>query len=182
MMKKVLSMLIVMCILTATTGVAETINRYEQIPDELLIIMYEEIAAEMQSRGLLVSELDNNIVKRTKAEDIVLHEGKYIIGEEIPAGTYIVTCIEVNDWYKDYMSAMGGLMSLLDEEQGNAYGSYFNALGALAGDPTVYLRIIGAYGNVEKTFDLKKDEKTKIILRENTALEISEGSCKLELQ
>lgn len=181
-MKKMLCLAVIICVLMTTTAVTETTDLYAQIPDELLTILYDEIVNEMQKRGLLELELERNAAFRTRSETIVLHEGKYVIGDDIPAGTYLVTCTEVDDSYQSYISAMSGLAGLLGEEEGASYASLFGALGTLAGEPTVYIKIVGSYGSTEKSYKLKKDENIKITLRENTAIEISEGSCTLESQ
>lgn len=181
-MKKLLVIVMIICILMASNAIAETTNQYAQIPDEVLTILYNEVMAEMKNRGLLESDSESNNILRTKVEDIVLHEGKYIIGDDIPAGTYLITCTEADDSYQDYFSAMGGLAGLMDEETGNAYSSLFNALGMLAGEPTINITIIGPYGSTEKSYKLKKNENVKISLRENTAIEISAGSCTLAFQ
>ena len=67
-------------------------------------------------------------------QGITVKQGKYIIGEDIPAGTYIITCTETEDYFDETMNMLEGLVGLLDEETGNAYKMYFNLLGSLAGE------------------------------------------------
>ena len=115
--------------------------------------------------------------EQTEIEGRVLREGKYIIGEDIEAGTYTLTCIatageQMNDAYGSLGDAFDAL------EGGNEFGSLFGMLGGMAEnyvDMTV--EIIGDYGDVLKTYSMKNGDTMSITLKEETALQITDGSC-----
>ena len=106
-----------------------------------------------------------------------LRAGKYIIGEDIEAGTYTLTCTgtegeQMNDVYGSLGSAIDAL------EGGSEFGSLFGMLGGMAEnyvDMTV--EIIGDYGDVLRTYSMKTGDAMSIALKEGTALRITDGSC-----
>ena len=76
--------------------------------------------------GICVAE------EQTEIEGRVLREGKYIIGEDIEAGTYTLTCIatageQMNDAYGSLGSAFDAI------EGGNEFGSLFGIAGRHGG-------------------------------------------------
>ena len=121
--------------------------------------------------GVCVAEEPN------EAEGRVLREGKYIIGEDIEAGTYTLTCTatageQMNDAYGSLGNAFDAL------EGGNEFSSLFGMLGGMAEnyvDMTV--EIIGDYGDVLRTYCMKTGDTMSITLKAETALQITDGSC-----
>ena len=115
--------------------------------------------------------------EQTEIEGRVLREGKYIIGEDIEAGTYTLTCIatageQMNDTYGSLGSAFDAI------EGGNEFGSLFGMLGGMAEDYVdMTVEIIGDYGDVLKTYSMKTGDTMSITLKEETALQITDGSC-----
>lgn len=115
--------------------------------------------------------------EQTEIEGRALREGKYIIGEDIEAGTYTLTCIatageQMNDTYGSLGSAFDAI------EGGNEFGSLFGMLGGMAEDYVdMTVEIIGDYGDVLKTYSMKTGDTMSIILKEETALQITDGSC-----
>ena len=121
--------------------------------------------------GICVAE------EQTEIEGRVLREGKYIIGEDIEAGTYTLTCIatagkQMNDTY-------GSLGDAFDAIEGsNEFGSLSGMLGGMAEDYVdMTVEIIGDYGDVLKTYSMKTGDTMSITLKEETALQITDGSC-----
>ena len=120
--------------------------------------------------------------EQTEIEGRALREGKYIIGEDIEAGTYTLTCIatageQMNDTYGSLGSAFDAI------EGGNEFGSLFGMLGGMAEnyvDMTV--EIIGDYGDVLKTYSMKTGDTMSITLKEETALQITDGSCMIVVE
>ena len=106
-----------------------------------------------------------------------LRSGKYIIGEDIRAGQYTLTCIETEgEHMKDAYGALGDMLDAMDGGEG--YGSMFNAFGGMFetyGGMTV--EIVGDYGDVLKPCTVKTGDVVRVTLREGTALRISDGSC-----
>ena len=117
-----------------------------------------------------------------EAEGRVLREGKYIIGEDIEAGTYTLTCIatageQMNDAYGSLGSAFDAI------EGGNEFGSLFGMLGGMAEDYVdMTVEIIGDYGDVLKTYSMKTGDTMSITLKEETALHITDGSCTIAIE
>ena len=107
-----------------------------------------------------------------------LREGKYIIGEDIPAGVYEITCIEsTGEKAKDAYGALGSAMDALDGNQSNSYGSLFGAFGGLMEEYIgVTVEILGDYGDVLKSYTMKTGDSFLLKLQEKTALQISDGS------
>lgn len=115
--------------------------------------------------------------EQTEIEGRILREGKYIIGEDIEAGTYTLTCIattgeQMNDTYGSLGSAFDAI------EGGNEFGSLFGMLGGMAEDYVdMTVEIIGDYGDVLKTYSMKTGDTMSITLKAETALQITDGSC-----
>ena len=120
--------------------------------------------------------------EQTEIEGRVLREGKYIIGEDIEAGTYTLTCIatageQMNDTYGSLGSAFDAI------EGGNEFGSLFGMLGDMAEDYVdMTVEIIGDYGDVLKTYSMKTGDTMSITLKEETALQITDGSCTIAIE
>ena len=111
----------------------------------------------------------------------VLREGKYIIGEDIEAGRYTLTCTatageEMNDAYASLGSVFGAL------EGGSEFGSLFGMLGGMAENyVNMTVEIIGNYGDVLKSYSMKTGDVISIALKAETALQITDGSCTIAL-
>ena len=136
--------------------------------DSELISLYQALREELLRRGLPIPD------------EISLREGKYIIGEDILPGTYKISCTETfGEEYNDAMSSLGSAYSSLG--LGDDFGSVFGSFGGMVeAISTVTVEIIGDYGTVIKSFELKAGETSKITLNEKTALQITNGSVKLE--
>ena len=93
------------------------------------------------------------------AQEITLREGKFIVGEDILPGTYTIKCLSTSgETYGDMYSALGGMMS-----------DVINA----------EVEILGDYGTVLKSFELKAGDSVRITLSDGTALQITDGTCVL---
>ena len=139
----------------------------KNLSDVQLQNLYEVVKAEMSRRGL-------NAFEKTLAE------GKYIIGKDIPAGSYTITCTSTDG------ESLGGVYNSLGSAYdslsggGDSWANLFGAFGGLMEDISeLQVEIIGDYGDVLKKYTLKKDSSVDIILQEGTALKISEGSAKI---
>ncbi len=137
--------------------------------DEELKTLYENVRAEMVNRGLPLSK------------EITLREGKFIIGDDVLPGTYTVTCLETDgEKIGDAYSSLGSALDSMDEENSGA-GGIMDALGGMMKDVApVTVNILGDYGSVLKSFELKSGESSTITLEENTAIEITGGTVSLE--
>lgn len=111
---------------------------------------------------------------------ITLREGRYIIGEDLEPGKYILTCTSTTG--AQMGEAYGALGSALDAMEGtSSYGNLFGAFGGLMDEVSgLSVEILGDFGDVLASRELKKDEQIQITLKIGTALRISEGTCTLE--
>ena len=110
-----------------------------------------------------------------------LPEGKYIIGEDILPGKYTITCTgtsgeEIGSAY----SSLGSIYDNLGGEDASNYSNLMGSLGGMMGDLiNAEVKILGDYGTILKSFELKKDQSVQISLKEKTAIQIENGSCVL---
>lgn len=121
-------------------------------------------------------------VNTGSANEITLREGKYVIGKDIAAGTYRLTCIGTDgEQVKNAYSGLGKAMDALDGS--NGYGDLMGALGGLYEELSeLSVEILGDFGDVLATYSLKKGDSMHIQLNKGTALKISEGSCTLTME
>lgn len=139
--------------------------------DDQLKQLYEDVKAEMVNRGLPVSK------------EITLREGKFIVGEDLLPGTYTITCQETDgEKIGDAYSSLGSAIDSLDSENSGA-GGLMDALGGLMEDVALTtVEILGDYGDVLKSFEMKSGESTTITLDENTAIQVTGGTVVLEAE
>ncbi len=164
MKKFVFVLLVVLMTVIPVIGQSDEVR---SLSDAQLRSLYESIKAEISRRGL-------------DSVEMTLKEGKYIIGKDIPAGSYTITCLstegeELNNMY----SSLGSAYNSLDSS-GTDWGSLFGALGGMMEDISeLEIEILGDYGDVLKRVTLKKDASVDLSLNEGTALKISEGTAKI---
>ena len=137
-------------------------NSLSGYSDAQLKELYEAVKEEMLKRGLPL------------AQEVTLREGKFIVGQDILPGTYTLNCTEtIGDTVGDAYSSLGGMFN---DELGGLMGS----LGSMMGDViNAQVEILGDYGTVLKSFELKAGDSVRITLEEDTALQISYGTCVL---
>ena len=69
------------------------------------------------------------------------------------------------------MDALGG---------SNSYGDLMSAFGGLYEELSeLTVEVLGDFGDVLESYSLKNGDKLSIVLKEDTALKVSEGSCTL---
>ncbi|MBR1407982.1 MAG: Ig-like domain-containing protein [Clostridia bacterium] len=120
----------------------------------------------------------------TKKEAISkkLRDGKYIIGKDIPAGKYLITCLETEgERIGGAYSSLGSAYDALDDSSDGNWSSLFSSLGNMMGDLSeMEVEILGDYGDVLRSVSMKAGDTVELKLEEKTALQISEGSCTIE--
>ena len=165
MKKLVFVLLAVLIIALPVLGQTDEIRG---LSDAQLQSLYESVKAEMARRGL-------------DAAEITLQKGKYIIGKDIPAGTYQIVCLSTEgEALNNIYSSLGSAYDSLDSSSETNWSSLFGALGGMMESISeMEVEILGDYGDVLKKVTLKKDAWTDITLSEGTALQISEGTAKL---
>ena len=163
-MKKIVFILFLM--LLAVLPVQGQTDQVRNLSDAQLQSLYETVKAEMSRRGLDKVEM-------------TLREGKYIIGKDIPAGSYTITCLSTDG--EDINNVYGSLGSAYDSMLGgDSWSNLFGALGSMMEEVSeLEVEILGDYGDVLRRVTLKKDASADLTLNEGTALKISEGSAKL---
>ncbi len=167
-MKKTLSLLLTLTLLFTLTVASAAGTNPSSMTDAALTEAYLALREEMVRRGLLTEDT------------LTLPEGQYVIGEDLAPGTYLITCTrsEGSDLADSYAS-LGSMYGSMGDDSGLAglFGSLGSMMGSLYG---VTVQIVGSYGSVQKSCELKEGESVTLTLTENTALKISGGSCKLE--
>ena len=160
-----LTALVVMLCLFSTAAYAAGASDLSKTTDKELQELYDAVREEMIARGLPL------------AQEITLKAGKFIVGEDILPGTYTVKCLKSDgDTYGDLYSGLGDAYSGIDSGLGGLMG----ALGDMMGDViTTGVDIIGNYGTVLKSYELKTGDTVTVKLEEGTALQISDGSVLL---
>ena len=139
-----------------------------ELSDEALEELYTSIFQELVNRGL------------KDDTSYSLPEGKYIIGQDIVPGSYVLTCTSSSgDAIGDAYASLGNMMDSLGDGSTNFGDSYAALGGAMSSLVSTEVSIIGDYGTVLKSYSLKPEETVQISLEEKTALEISGGACKL---
>ena len=165
-MKKLFSLLLVLtlvCSVLAPAAFAD--SKFSRYSDDEIRQLYELVRQEMISRGLALTQ------------EMTLREGKYIVGEDIQPGTYTLKCTETSgETYGGMYSSFGDFYGGIDSALGGLMGSVGDMMGELI---NAEVQIIGDYGTVLKSWELKAGDSIKITLSEKTALQISEGTCVL---
>ena len=167
-MKKLISVVLILLMLLSAMACAFAENTLTGYSDDQLKQLYEMVKEEMMKRGLPL------------AQEVTLREGKFIVGQDILPGTYTLKCTATSgDTYGDLYSSLGDAYSSFDSALGGLMGS----LGGMMGDvaPTV-VEVLGDYGSVLKSFELKSGESTSVTLEENTAHEVTGGVITLSAE
>lgn len=162
-MKKMIAIVLALLLFVpAMTFAASAETSLEDYSDAELKQLYEKVKEEMVKRGLPL------------AQEVTLREGKFIVGKDILPGTYTLKCTETfGETYGDLYSSLGGMF-------GDDLGGLMGSLGGMLGDViNARVEIVGDYGTVLKSFELKAGDTVRITLEENTALQVSDGTCVL---
>ena len=159
-MKKLFTTLLVLslalCMFSIPVYAADSISGYS---DAQLKQLYEMVRDEMANRGLPL------------AQEISLREGKFIVGQDIQSGTYMLKCTKTfGETYGDAYSSLGGVF-------GDELGGLMGSLGGMMSEMiNAEVEILGNYGTVLKSFELKSGDSVRITLEEGTALQLSNGA------
>ena len=164
-MKKLVSVVLVLLMLLSVMTCAFAENSLAGYSDDQLKQLYKMVREEMVSRGIPL------------AQEVTLREGKFIVGQDILPGSYTMKCTATSgDTYGDLYSSLGDAYSSFDSALGGLMGS----LGGMMGDViNAEVEILGNYGTVLKSFEMKAGDSVRVTLEEGTALQISDGTCVL---
>ncbi len=169
-MKRMIAILlaaVLLCCSFAGSAFAEKID-LSRMSDSELTELFRSLKEEMRSRGLAAPD------------DLTLRDGKYIVGEDILPGSYEITCVQSDgESYGEMYSSFGSIYSGM-EGGDDGLGSLMGALGGMMGTVLpVTVEILGDYGTVLKSMELKAGDSAVITLTAETALQISDGSVRL---
>ena len=183
-MKKITAILLAI-VLTASVCVfayaADSLTeQMVKMDDENLLIVFMAAGQELAKRGYLPEDFYEKAVAVPEKTIKDLAAGTYVIGQDIPEGTYQIICTgtESEDLGNAY-SSLGSAFAALGDDDG--YSAAMQSLGGMFG--ALYgmkVEVVGGYGEVQKTVELKKNETVNLTLTMGTALKISEGKCILE--
>lgn len=169
-MKKAFVALMTLILLACAAAQADSLNVSGWTNDQLLAA-YQAIQAEAAARGLALTD------------SITLSSGRYIVGQDIAPGTYLITCTatDTEELSKGFGS-LGAALDGLDSGSGTSYTDIYSSLGSMFAslDEGIGIEVIGDYGSVLKSVQLKKGESVSLTLEGKVALKISDGSCRLE--
>ena len=169
-MKKWMALLLMLIVLVGVTAYADSID-FSGWTDVQLRAAYQAIVAEAGRRGIAL------------AESTTLGAGRYIVGQDIDAGSYVITCVstDAEEMSKGFGS-LGAALDGLGSSDGTSYTDIYASLGSMFAslDEGVKIEVIGDYGTVIKSVQLKKGESASLILEGKVALKISDGTCRLE--
>ena len=114
--------------------------------------------------------------KPHKAFNRTLREGKYVIGKDIPAGRYEITCVDSEgETYSTLYSSLGGLYG--DESVASSFSALGNMMEELV---ETDIEILGDYGDVMRSVSMKTGDTVELVLEEKTAIKISGGKCEIK--
>ena len=170
-MKKLFVLVLAVLLLLGGVAQAEGLDLSGWTDDQLRAA-YQAIRAEAAVRGLALNDA------------VTLGEGRYIVGQDIAPGVYRITCVSTD--MEALTGSFGSLGAMMDGLGGGdtSYGDLYSSLGSMyaALDDGAKVEIIGDYGSVIKSVQIKKGESVTLTLEGKVALKISDGSCRLEAQ
>lgn len=138
----------------------------------------------IQGQGNVNAAQDTQEQAADTAPVRTLREGKFIIGKDIAAGDYTITCTETSgESIGAAYGSLGGMLDALDDQSDNNWSNLYGSLGDMMGnymDMTV--EILGDYGDVLRSYNMKTGDSFVITLEEGTALKIADGSCTIQAQ
>ena len=165
-MNKIVSLLLVAMLMACSVASAEGID-IASMTDADLIALFDSVQSEMQNRN----------ISQSSAKTLI--EGKYIVGSDIQPGEYIITCTEsIGDELQDAYNGLGDMYNSIPDTEG--YGDIFSSFGSIMSNVGMTVEVLGDYGDVIKTTNLKTGEGIELSLKDGTALSVSDGTCTIE--
>ena len=167
-MKRFLAIILAILLLAPAAAFADfDLDDIGDMSDEELLELYSQVRDEMKERGLMPT--------------LELSSGKYIVGQDIEPGTYKITCTATSG--EALNDAYSGLGNAYDALLGEGWGQLMGAAGdILESTSDMDVEILGDYGTVIKSVSMKTGDVVTLTLEENTALNITDGSCTIEMQ
>ena len=152
--------------------------------DEVKLIMILSLM-ELYDRGVYedavikeVFDVLNGDNTRTLNEtEYVFGQGTYVVGKDIRAGTFDITCEATRDDTSESIGYLGDLYSSMGMDD---YAAMFGSLGGIA-ESVNYMTvdIKNEKGQTQKYLTLKPGETARITLKDGMTLELEDGNAKL---
>ena len=160
---------VIIAVLLLFTGIAAFADNADlkSLSDDELLSLYENVREEIATRGL-------STVRS-------LRSGKYIVGKDILPGFYRLTCTGTEG--EDIGNAYASLGNAYGDLIGDGWGSLMDSLGSMMGSISeTKVKIVGDYGTELNSVSMKTGDSCTITLSEGTALEVSDGSVRIEAE
>lgn len=105
-------------------------------------------------------------------------QGTFVVGQDLAAGTYDVTCTSTNDSsYSDSMNAFSDFASSYGMEE---YANLFDSYGSLATSlDSMSIMVYKANGMYDNSYTIKPDSSARIIVTDGMKIEITGGNAHL---
>lgn len=105
-------------------------------------------------------------------------QGTFVVGQDLAAGTYDVTCTSTNDSsYSDSMNAFSDFASSYGMEE---YANLFDSYGSLATSlDSMSIIVYKANGIYDNSYTIKPDGSARIIVTDGMKIEITGGNAHL---
>ena len=166
-------------VLRSTNKSADGTMSFSALTDEQLRLLYQGIMTEAQIRGISLTETRSTI----PSEPMTVPAGKYIVESDIAPGKYLITCLSTStDNLSQEFGSLGSMMDGLSGNGDSTFSDLYSSLGSMFSslDEGAKVEIIGDFGAVIKSVQLKKGESATLTLEGKVALQISNGTCRLE--
>lgn len=156
----------------------------------VLLVMFSALV-ELHERGIS-DEIYQNVLRALDGEfnedsiksaapaqtEYDFGQGTFVVGQDLAAGTYDVTCTSTNDSsYSDSMNAFSDFASSYGMEE---YADLFDSYGSLATYlDSMSIMVYKANGTYDNSYTIKPDGSARIIVTDGMKIEITGGNAHL---
>lgn len=158
-------------------GEALTFVNIEKLHDEGLLTDDEYTTLFLLT--LALGKKSNTTTESDLPNDYTFGQGTFIVGQDLKAGTYDITCTSTSDeGLSNSMSEFGGIYSNYGmDDYADMFGSLGDMYGSIGGMTVKTYKANASYSDQYLT--LKSGETARIILEDGGKIEISDGTAEL---